>query len=804
MARTEDLAAALQDVRKMKRSIRLREETDPDVVAETLQRILKEAIAIRAANDGRLGKGAVNELKNIRNSLVSGQVNAGAAGSEYMGKISLVLDELETTQSSIESESATKLSGSSIIDTLKDNVPSASTLVSAMITANPILGYSTKILNDLFSSRKERNRSLEMERKKRLELLSEELDRAETEKEQVNEEIDDKSNEGKDTTELESTQKEFESIKDLKNEIRTLSGRSGSFSSPTERDITGVPGIDNERQSESSFIATDNSSMFEFMETQQSDDMRIISEMKSDIQKQLDSLSSSDNTTDRYKSDILNEEMGIVQKWENEEREKQTSFQRAPMTENMIKTENEENTTLERIYNETEDNAGTLENIESVLERQTNNQEKSYQEQRMDQRESEFTSNSLIDGEGTGQEGGGGGLAVLGAGGKKGGKGMLGGLFGLLGGLVAGIGVTLLKPFKALFSFLKTGGKMLSGFVRFAGRASLILAPLIAIYDFIEGMLNAKEILGLDNINLKDRLLVGLSNVITGLLQPIDWVLDFFNLGFMEERDDLTKSIFYGLDKVVDFIMQPIDWLIDITKQGVDFVSNFSLTDFIDKIQTSIDSFLFQVTDTIYGFIDDIRLNVSNIITDISDSFTDKIDNITEMFTNMSDKLRDISDGIVNWTENKIQWVQNKFDWLPFIESSEENEGRIITNKDVEIRFMTEREMRMLDSDTNQLTNEMLTRGFEERYGYELNTQERDYQLVETPDNVSNTLNETIQENESNSMRDEKVEANQNNVVAPVINNRSTNNYTMPGGSGSSNRDRTWRRASERYLMGSY
>lgn len=188
---TNDLAGALQDVRKMRRSIQLREESDPAKVAETLTTILREAIAVRSANGGRLGRGAVNELKNIRRALVAEQIDAGSKTGEFIGKYSAVLDQI----TDVEKESRSKTSpGASVGSALAQNLPSADMITSALITANPILGYSTKIVTDLFRGQRNRRAFIREEQRKRLENLAKEEERLEQEAEQVSE--DENSDDG--------------------------------------------------------------------------------------------------------------------------------------------------------------------------------------------------------------------------------------------------------------------------------------------------------------------------------------------------------------------------------------------------------------------------------------------------------------------------------------------------------------------------------------------------------------------------------------------------------------------------------
>lgn len=180
-------AQALNDVRKMRRSIKAREETDPAKVSEILDTVLMEVIAIREATGGRIGKNAVRELRDLRRDMIAGHIDAGPKSGEYMAKFSAVLDTLEKADNPGSlarlGGGSTSNSGSSIGGfSLSDVIPSPDSLISALITANPVLGYTTKIARDFFSSMGERSKN-EQERvkaaieeaKAKAELLEEEI-----------------------------------------------------------------------------------------------------------------------------------------------------------------------------------------------------------------------------------------------------------------------------------------------------------------------------------------------------------------------------------------------------------------------------------------------------------------------------------------------------------------------------------------------------------------------------------------------------------------------------------------------------
>jgi len=164
------LAKALNDVRKMKRSIRLRGESDPEVVASALDSILKESIAVKSADSGLMGKGAMNELRNLRSDLIARQLDAGSRTGELISKMSMVLDEMESIEAD---QQSAERSGQvkSMVSAVTASIPSAQTITSAMITANPILGYSAKIVMDMISARRQQKANAQAEAKKRMSIL---------------------------------------------------------------------------------------------------------------------------------------------------------------------------------------------------------------------------------------------------------------------------------------------------------------------------------------------------------------------------------------------------------------------------------------------------------------------------------------------------------------------------------------------------------------------------------------------------------------------------------------------------------
>ena len=164
MDKTKGLSI-LQDVKKMKRAVRLRKSTDPQMVNVLLDSILREALVARQAlGSGRLGMNAVNEIKSIRNDLISGTIDAGENTKEQLAKYTTVYNELVNLENKSKQSSKSKAVDNAK-QTVKDMFPNQQMITSAMIAASPAAGYSFKIGSQLLgalsgSSNKHRDASV--------------------------------------------------------------------------------------------------------------------------------------------------------------------------------------------------------------------------------------------------------------------------------------------------------------------------------------------------------------------------------------------------------------------------------------------------------------------------------------------------------------------------------------------------------------------------------------------------------------------------------------------------------------------
>lgn len=160
----------LLQVRSMRRSDQIRNETDPDKVANILENLIKESIHLQNGGDKSFQKRSMAELRQIRQDLVAGQINAGARNTELTVVYSSVIDALSKMEE-------TDSKGFKVYDktasSLRKSIPSSDTLISALMTANPLMGYGVKMARDLIQSGSDSRKRSKEEDAKKLKLLRE-------------------------------------------------------------------------------------------------------------------------------------------------------------------------------------------------------------------------------------------------------------------------------------------------------------------------------------------------------------------------------------------------------------------------------------------------------------------------------------------------------------------------------------------------------------------------------------------------------------------------------------------------------
>lgn len=158
----------LLDLRSMRRSNALRKEDDPNKVASILEDIIKESIHLQTGGDKNFQRKSMAELKQIRRDLVAGQINAG----DQTGKMTVVYSSVIDALSKAENEGAKGIQVyEKTAETLRKSIPSTDTLVSALMTANPLMGYGVKMVRDMTRSAAESRQRAKLEAAKKIALL---------------------------------------------------------------------------------------------------------------------------------------------------------------------------------------------------------------------------------------------------------------------------------------------------------------------------------------------------------------------------------------------------------------------------------------------------------------------------------------------------------------------------------------------------------------------------------------------------------------------------------------------------------
>lgn len=165
-----NLQRTILNMRNASRSNNIRNEQDPAKVAAQLESILFETINMQNTGSREFQIRALKELKQLRSDMTTGQINAGSKGHQYVGLYSHVIDQIESLTADSEKTNSVFTKG---LGSIKDSMPSTDSLIAALMTANPIVGYGAKIMRDISRTRKEAKSKNADEAKKRLTMLKE-------------------------------------------------------------------------------------------------------------------------------------------------------------------------------------------------------------------------------------------------------------------------------------------------------------------------------------------------------------------------------------------------------------------------------------------------------------------------------------------------------------------------------------------------------------------------------------------------------------------------------------------------------
>lgn len=142
----------LSSVLSIRRSEKIRDAETPEDASRMLRGALMRAVQLQQTGNKRMQNNALNEIKQLRSDMVAGQVDAGMYTGEMVGVYGHVIDQIERMHSE---SSSTNDAVNDRLDAMRRALPSTDTLIGALMTANPLLGYGVKIIRDLNRSRKD-------------------------------------------------------------------------------------------------------------------------------------------------------------------------------------------------------------------------------------------------------------------------------------------------------------------------------------------------------------------------------------------------------------------------------------------------------------------------------------------------------------------------------------------------------------------------------------------------------------------------------------------------------------------------
>lgn len=127
-------------------------------------------------------------------------------------------------------------------------------------------------------------------------------------------------------------------------------------------------------------------------------------------------------------------------------------------------------------------------------------------------------------------------------------------LTGLLGGLLTGGGIT------ALLGSVAKGVGFLG---RLAGPVGLFVA---GAYEFYEGFQNAAKFLGDENTSIMDKLQYAGLHLVSSILAPYDWAVEYFTGEESNVRDKFEKMAWDFHESVIAYIQPALDMGLDAMK----------------------------------------------------------------------------------------------------------------------------------------------------------------------------------------------------------------------------------------------
>lgn len=582
----------LLDVRSMRRSVKIRDETDPNKVSDILEQIIKESIHLQNAGDKGFQKKSLNELKQIRRDLVAGQINAGSKTGQMTAVYSGVIDSIEKMEQNQAKgfDAYDKTAGA-----LKNSIPSSDSLISALMTANPIVGYGVKLVRDLSRSSQDSRREAAKEAAKKLALLKGQ--------EAYLEEQFKKLKEDEKKEPLVEVPDDKEKVTPVDGEPKVVivdeDGKDTSASPDLYDDILHEIRDDIKELvaiwSDDPVGNLDKAANDDDIETKSLDQLTRISTAIEDMNAQ-----SIENSADQINAS------------------------------EKIEADRERDNDLERVRNA--DTSGSpLNPLDHVSTNAVGQPE-----------EKGFMSGAL-----------GGILRLLG--GVV--MGIVGGLGGLLAAFATGgILTTLLKPFTAVLKFIGSIGRLA---VSLGTKILLPLAVIKSIYDFFDAFFNADAFLKKNDsqISIGERISLGFANVVAKLAGLVDDLFELFDIDLFDQEGLTVKihEFFMGVPKMVtDFLDKMWTSVTGVYTQVMAFINDIpnKVTGMIDQLTSLVTGVYDDAVAAVRGKIDEIKKNLvesyEGIIEKVTGVFTSISDTFTSVIGAIESKLKDWKKSISN------------------------------------------------------------------------------------------------------------------------------------------------------------
>lgn len=235
--------------------------------------------------------------------------------------------------------------------------------------------------------------------------------------------------------------------------------------------------------------------------------------------------------------------------------------------------------------------------------------------------------------------------------------GMLGAILGVAGMKVLG----MLKALPKLFLLLLNPLKALKTISSMVGMAKKLfrVGPLVflsAIIDFFKGFSDAENILGRGNLSFIEKVQAGLSAVVRGFGEIIDWVMSLFGI-----NTEVGKTLQDGFIKLTDapvrWIKGIVDWVSNKLFSGID--GNTSLTEIpsilMNNLTKELKRLISWVGDVVSDAIDYSGEKLSEMKTSLGKTFSKYVTNpFFALLNTITGTIFDLLDSIVSIIPDKF------------------------------------------------------------------------------------------------------------------------------------------------------